>query len=57
MNNYLSYILGITDTLNEWNGKLNSLFDGRSDNAMVATVIVVVVFVVTAWGINTLNKK
>ena len=57
MNNSLSYILGITDTLNEWNEKLNSLFDGRSDNAMVATVIVVVVFVVTAWGINTLNKK
>ena len=59
MNNFLPYIyvLGITETLNEWNEKLNNLIGGKMDNAWVAAIVVIVVFVVSAWGINTLNKK
>ena len=57
MNNSLIYILGITETLNEWNEKLNNFVSGHMDNTWMGAVIVGVVFVVAAWGINTLNKK
>ena len=57
MNDSLIYILGITETLNEWNEKLNNFVSGHMDNAWMGAVIVGVVFVVAAWGINTLNKK
>ena len=57
MNNFLPYILGITDTLNEWNEKLNNLIGGKTDNVWVGAGIVAVVFIVAVWGINTLNKK
>lgn len=52
-----TYILGITETLNEWNEKLNGLLDGKLDNVWVGALIVGLVFVVSAWGISTLNKK
>jgi hypothetical protein len=57
MNNFFPYILGITETLNEWNEKLSDLVGGHMDNAFMGALVVGVVFVVAAWGISTLNKK
>lgn len=57
MINFYPYILGITETLNEWNEKLNNIVGGHMDNAFIGALVVGVVFVVSAWGINTLNKK
>jgi len=57
MNNIFPYILGITETLNEWNEKLNGIIGVRFDNVWFGALIVGIVFVVSAWGINTLNKK
>lgn len=50
-------ILGITETLNEWNDKFNSFAAEHLDNPIVATVIVIAVFFIAAWGIRVLNKK
>lgn len=57
MNNFFLYIIGITDTLNEWNEKLSGLVGGHMDNAFMGALIVGVVFVISAWGISALNKK
>ena len=54
---FFPYILGIIDTLNDWNEKLNSFASSHLDNAFVGTVVVIGVFIVSAWGIKTLNKK
>jgi len=51
------YILGITDTLNEWNAKFNDFAAAHLDNPLVATAVVVGVFFIAAWGIRALNKK
>ena len=51
------YILGIIDTLNDWNEKLNEWAGGHMDNVAVGTLIVGVLFVLGAWGIRELNKK
>lgn len=51
------YILGIMDTLNDWNTKLNEWAAGHMDNVLVGTVIVAAIFVIGAWGIGELNKK
>ena len=57
MNNMFPYVLGITETLNEWNEKLSKLIGGNMDNAFMGALVVGVVFVVSAWGISVLNKK
>ena len=51
------YVLGITDTLNEWNKKFNDFAAAHLDSPVVATVVVVGVFFIAAWGIRELNKK
>ena len=51
------YILGIIDTLNEWNEKLNDWAGGHMDNVAIGTVIVFGLFLIGAWGIRELNKK
>ncbi len=51
------YILGLMDTLNEWNEKLNDFAGSHMDNVAVGTVVVAAVFVIAAWGIKELNKK
>ena len=53
---YFPLIMGLIDILNDWNEKLNQLVDGRFDNVIVGTIIVAGIFVISAWGINTLNK-
>lgn len=57
MNIIYPQILGIVDTLNDWNEKLNSITEGKLDNVLVGSLIVIVLFVVGAWGISALNKK
>ena len=57
MNIIYPQILGIVDTLNDWNEKLNSMTEGKLDNVLVGSLIVIVLFVVGAWGISALNKK
>ncbi len=55
INNY-ALILGLMDTLNEWNEKLNGFAGAHMDNVAVGTAAVAIIFVVAAWGINELNK-
>lgn len=57
INNFYPYILGITETINELNEKINSFVGGHMDNAFIGALVVGVVFVVSAWGISVLNKK
>lgn len=52
-----SYILGIVDTLNDWNSKFNDFAAAHLDSPVVATVVVIAVFFIAAWGIRELNKK
>lgn len=54
---YYPLIIGIMDTLNEWDQKLKAFTTGKLDNVAVGTAIVGIIFVVSAWGIRTLNKK
>ncbi len=54
---YYPYILGLLDQLNEWNEKLAEFTNGRTDNAVFGTIVVVGVFIISAWGIKALNKK
>ena len=55
MLNYAS-ILGIVDTLNEWNEKLRNFTTGKTDNVFIGTLIIGVVFVVSAWAISYFGK-
>ena len=57
MNNYYPYILSITTTLNELNEKLNNLINEYGDSAWAGAAVVGLVFIISAWGISTLNKK
>ncbi len=57
MNQYTPLILGIIDTLNDWNEKLNDFASGHMDNVAIGTAVVAAVFVISAWGISVLNKK
>ncbi len=57
MINFYPYILGIKETLSDWNEKLSNLVGGSLDSVWVGALIVGLVFVISAWGINTLNKK
>lgn len=57
MNNFYPYILSITSTLNEWNEKFNNLISKYGDSAWIGALVVGLVFLISAWGINTLNKK
>ena len=54
---YYPLILGIMDTINEWNDKLNDWASKYLDNVGVGTLVVGAVFVIGAWGISVLNKK
>ena len=54
---YYPLVLGIMDTLNEWNEKLNAWSAEHLDNVGVGTIVIGVIFVVGAWTISVLNKK
>ena len=55
INNY-ALILGLMDTLNDWNDKLNGFASDHMDNVAIGTVIVGVLIVIDFWGVQTLNK-
>ena len=55
MLNYAN-IIGIVDTLNEWNEKLRNFTTGKTDNVFVGTLIIGGVFVVSAWAISYFGK-
>lgn len=57
MNNYYPYILGILDTLNDLNEKLNKFAGSHLDNVWVGAATVGAIFVVAAWGISVLYKR
>ncbi len=51
------YILGLLDTLNDWDQKLKEMTTGNSNNVIFATAFIAGIFVVSAWAINFFNKK
>ena len=55
--NYYPLLLSIKDVLNDWNEKLNDFTAGHMDNVIVGAAVVGLIFVISAWGISTLNKK
>lgn len=55
--NFYPYILGIMDTLNEWNEKLNDFAANHMDNVGTGTLILGAIFIISFWGIKELNKK
>ena len=57
MNSYYPYIIGIMDTLNDWNEKLNGFAAEHMDNVWVGAAAVGILFIIAAWGVNTLNKR
>lgn len=57
MYKYYPLILGIMDTIEEWNKKLNSFTGEYMDNAIVGGIVVIVLLIIGCWGINELNKK
>ena len=57
MHNYYPLVLGLMDTINDLNEKLNDFTSSHMDNAFVGAAIVGIIFIVSAWGINTLNKR
>ncbi len=57
MNNFYPYILGLLDTINDWNEKLNGLSSKYLDSPAVGTVVVIGIFVVSGIVIAELNKK
>ena len=57
MQNFYPLILGIMDTLNDWNDKLNALAADKLDNVWVGTLILGILIVVAFFGVQTLNKK
>ena len=54
---FYPYILGIIDTLNDWNEKLNGFAADHLDNAAVGTAVVIGIFIISAYVISALNKK
>ena len=57
MNSPLFNILGLMDTLNDWNDKLNKFASEHMDNVAVGAGILLLLVVVAVWGIRTFNKK
>lgn len=57
MYDFYPLILGVMDTLNDWNEKLNKFAEGHMDNVGVGTAVAGIILVMSIWGINTLNKK
>mgnify|MGYP007069897007 CR=1 FL=1 len=50
-------ILGLIDTLNDWNDKLNDFASSHMDNVWVGAAAVGIAFFLAAWGIRALNKR
>jgi len=57
MYKHYALILGIIDTLNDWNEKLNEFASEKLDSVWVGTLILGELVVIGFWGIQALNKK
>jgi len=56
MSNGYIQILGIMDTLNDWNEKLNEFAGKNLDNVLVGTLLLFAIIAVAFWAIGALNK-
>lgn len=57
MQNLYPLILGIMDTLNDWNDKLNAFSAEKLDNVWIGTALLGILIVVAFFGVQSLNKK
>lgn len=55
INSYLN-VLSFMDTINDWNEKINSWFDGHGD-VLTGTLIVAGIFLIGFFGIRVFNKR
>lgn len=55
MNLYM--ILSLANTIEELNEKLNNFTKKYTDNAVSATIILILLVILAYWGINYLSKK
>ena len=51
------YMLGIVDTLNDWNDKLNKLADKYMNNVGFGTLVFFILVGVAFFAVGTFNKK
>ena len=54
---YFPMVLGIIDTLNDWNEKLEGWASSHMDNVWFGIAILAGILVVSFWGIGALNKR
>lgn len=57
INQYYPMILGIIDTLNEWNDKFNGWATKHMDSVWFGVLMLVGILAVSFWGIGVLNKR
>ena len=57
MYRYYPLMLGIIDTLNDWNDKMNKWADEHMGNVGFGTIIFFALLLVAFFGIGELNKK
>jgi hypothetical protein len=57
MNIFYPYIIGITDTLNDWNEKLNGLVGENFGQLGTGVLIMALLIGAAVWGIHTFNKR
>lgn len=57
MYKYYPQILGIVDTLNDLNEKLDRWAGKHMDNVGVGTALLGVILLVSFWAIGALNKR
>lgn len=57
MYKYYPVMLGIVDTLNEWNDKLNKMADEYMDNVGFGTLIFFALLGVAFFAVGSFNKK
>ena len=55
---YYPYILGIKETLDEWNEKLREMTTGKNAlNVGTGTIVLGVLILVAVWAIRNFNKQ
>ncbi|MBR3362554.1 MAG: hypothetical protein IKG40_01355 [Bacilli bacterium] len=57
MNSFYPYILGITDTLNDWNEKLSGLVGEKMGQLGTGVFLMFLLIGAAVWGIHKFNKR
>ncbi len=57
MMKYYPLMLGIVDTLNDWNDKLNKIADKYMGNVGFGTLVFFILIGVAFYAVGTFNKK